>query len=532
MSTCNVSDLETAENQEQVNNFQDICYVLVKYDFDWALFIQAMLTAASTNYGDPKFVDTLALPTNRILPLNDTDLLIQAALVPNSRIRKYDGNGEELATSTAVYLGVPGPSPSTTSQLFTVILSAAYVIDRTGARFRYGSEDLTDQLQTFTAEVPSTHSWSDWAPFFLWDSRDTGTIMINNTQEVLQTTGAAQPGATFRTPFGGTDSTTVLQVAAISSAAGGNGSPLVPSVYTQFLSIGYFEIAARTTPTVWRVLAGIAAGLGATLLLGFGSKLLTVRCKPNWEEATANKIGGGMGVICGMLVGLCTGFFYGAGSIFVPNFFDDTVQGVYKNSTFDNFGVCSQWPNLPCGDDDGFLIDGWFVDNPAFVINVAHQQRKMPRNATIKAIITNTNQEWNTTFNYAQLLQYYSTYFNQGIAPGDFLWAPGYWAPFRSPQIFEESLDEAGLDAILEPIPDSNMTTARLSGTTMDNPSFGVRAGQPVEILLLNLNENITTFVIGQQQVDEFTQPLANMTRNIASNQELVRRVRAFVDGP
>jgi hypothetical protein len=320
--------------------------------------------------------------------------LLQASLVPNSRIRQYDGNGEELATSTAVYLGVPGPSssPSTTSKLFTVILSAAYVIDRTGARFRYGSEDLTDPLQTFTAQVPSTFSWSDWTPFFLWDSRDVGSTLINNTQEILQTTGAAQPGATFRTPFGGADSTTVLQVAAVSSAAGGNGSPLVSSVYAQFFSIGYYEIAARTTPTVWRVLAGIAAGLGTTLLLGFGTKLLTVRCKPNWEEATAYKIGGGVGVICGMLVGLCTGIFYGAGSIFVPNFFDNTVQNVYQNSTFDNFAVCSQWPNLPCGDDDGFLIDGWFVDNPAFVNNVAHQQLKMPKNETIKAIITNTNE--------------------------------------------------------------------------------------------------------------------------------------------
>jgi hypothetical protein len=538
MSICNKTDLATPDNQEQVNNFQDICYVLVQYDFDWALFIQAMLEAASTNYGDPDFLDTLALPTNRILPLKNTDLLIQASLVPNSRIRQYDGNGMEMATSTAVYLGVPGPSSrpsassSTASQLFTVILSAAYVIDRTGARFRYGSEDSTDELQTYTAKVPSAFSWSDWAPFFLWDSRDIGTILINNTQEVLQTTEATQPGSTFRTPFGGTNSTSVLQVAAISSAAGGNGSPLVSSVYAQFLSIGYFEIAARATATVWRVLAGIAAGLGATLLLGFGTKLLTVKCKPNYEEATANKIGGGVGVAFGILVGLCTGFFYGAGSIVVPNFFNKAVQTVYTNSTYDNFGVCSQWPNLPCGDADGFLIDGWFVDNPAFVINVAHQQLKMRRNETIKVIITNTNQVWNTTFNYVQFLQYFSAYFNQGVAPGGFLWAPGYWAPIRSPQIFEEPLDNATLDALLEPIPDSNMTTVRLSGTTVDNPSFGVSAGQSVKILLLNLNENITTFVIGQQQVNEFTQPLADMTRNIASNQELVRRVREFVDGP
>ena len=60
----------------------------------------------------------------------------------------------------------------------------------------------------------------------------------------------------------------------------------------------------------------------------------------------------------------------------------------------------------------------------------------------LKVIITNTNEAWNTTYNYAQYLQYYSTYFNGGVAPGDFLWAPGYYVPFRSPQIFQEYLDE------------------------------------------------------------------------------------------
>ena len=109
-----------------------------------------------------------------------------------------------------------------------------------------------------------------------------------------------------------------------------------------------------------------------------------------------------------------------------------------------------------------------------------------------------------------------------------FLWGPAYFAPYRSPQFFHENVSTSNIDALIEPIFDSNMTTALLNGTTIDNPSFGVYAGQQVEILLLNLNEDITTLVVGKDNVKKYTQPLADITRHIASNQELVERVRNF----
>ena len=55
-----------------------------------------------------------------------------------------------------------------------------------------------------------------------------------------------------------------------------------------------------------------------------------------------------------------------------------------------------------------------------------------------------------------------------------FLWGPGYFAPYQSPQIFQEYVSSSDIDALIEPIFDSNMTTARLNGTTIDSPSFGV----------------------------------------------------------
>jgi hypothetical protein len=101
--------------------------------------------------------------------------------------------------------------------------------------------------------------------------------------------------------------------------------------------------------------------------------------------------------------------------------------------------------------------------------------------------------------------------------------------PSRSQQIFSEYLDPAGLDAILEPIADSNMTTALLQGTTIGNPAYNVRAGQKVEMLLLNANANITTFVIGKTAIETYTQPLADMASHIAGSQELLARVKSFV---
>ena len=175
------------------------------------------------------------------------------------------------------------------------------------------------------------------------------------------------------------------------------------------------------------------------------------------------------------------------------------------------------------------MFDGWFADNPALAINIGKSQERVGTEETLKVLLTNCNEVWDTEWTRAQYLAYFSTYFNKDVAPGDFNWGPGWFVPSRSQQIFSEYLDPAGLDALLEPIPNSNMTTALLEGTTVDNPAYGVVAGQRVEMLLLNLNGNITTFVVGSSQVSELTQPLADMASHVAGNEELLRRVVDFV---
>ena len=608
VSSCDMSELQDSRidvDDDVIETFQDVCYLVVKYDYDWALFITEMLDAAAKgSFDDPAFIDQLAIPSRRIDPLNGTDLLIQSTLVPNSRVRNetnIDGDG------VSVYLGYKseesdssGSSSSSSSSpsssdLFTVVLSAAWVVQSTSAKFVYGYEDLTSNLQAYYTSTPADHSWDTWQDFYLYPTRD-GTITIPTTQigamtaggslvngttstgsisdmsssssssSIGITTSSSNAGSPLRVPFGGNDNVTVAQVASISSAAAGSGSPRVSSVYTQMFSIPHHEINEYTVKTVWRVLAGIAVAASASMFFfGICVWFGHYECRIFKTEQKAHMVGIITGTCCGILLGIVTAVVWGIGSVVIPKGYNNGVNSFYRNATYDNMAVCTQWPN-PCGLQDGFFIDGWFVDNPAFVINVAHEQQRQlhqleqlqqqqqqlmeavtaaaaARNITaanstappklklepFKAVITNTNEEWDTEWNRAQFLQYFSTYFNENVPPGGFLWGPGFFAPYRSPQIFEEYLDPDGIDALLEPIEGTNLTTALLTGTTVNNSAFGVVEGQTVNILLLNTNAPITTYVVGLSQIEALSEPLAEMAAEIAGSEELVRRVRDFV---
>jgi hypothetical protein len=563
---CNVDEIKSKYDVEYdsalnlyLDTWYDICIVLTHHRWDWTYFIRQMLYVASTDYGDAGFVYRTASSMERIVPLQNTNLLVQTAIVPNTRVRK---------TRNAVYLGYDivhrssnnsnnnnssTTSSSSSSKLFTVPLSAAWIVDDISSDWYYGTDDRTNSrpLQTYIAPTPDEHSWEEWDQFFLYPGYG-GTIDISNTPEVMKGSSMGGGVATLKgnltPPFGGKDAASVITIAAASSAAGGNGSPLCPSFFTQVDSITKYGIDNAHTPTVWRVLAGLAAGIG----IGILTCLTVLYINNNWlrqsdsapaamSTLTATKVGIGLGILFGCGFGLLTGFVYGIGSIFVPKYYDKSVNKMYQTPSFDNFAVCSQWPNV-CGETDGYLVDGWFIDNPALVINVAHyQQRNNQDNnsssssnstttgSTLKVIITNTNDVWNTTFNRAQILHYYSTYFNQNVQPGEFLLTPGFWTPYRSPQIFAEYMDESTLDDTLSTIPNSHMTTSYLVGTTINNPAFGILPGLTVEILLLNLNEDIPTTLVGSMAIKKYTEPLVNMTSHIASNEVLLQRVRDFV---
>ncbi len=104
------------------------------------------------------------------------------------------------------------------------------------------------------------------------------------------------------------------------------------------------------------------------------------------------------------------------------------------------------------------------------------------------------------------------------------------FVPYQSPQIFSGVLDASTYNDLIQSIDGSNMTTALLKGTTVDNPVYGTRAGQPVKILIVNINEPITTYIATPALAAHFTAPLADMATNIANSGELSRRIKAFVE--
>ncbi len=73
-----------------------------------------------------------------------------------------------------------------------------------------------------------------------------------------------------------------------------------------------------------------------------------------------------------------------------------------------------------------------------------------------------------------KFLSYFETTLNKDVAPGEFIWGDGPQAtPWRSPQFFEEELDDSTILDAFRPIEGTNFTTAVYNATTIDNPAFG-----------------------------------------------------------
>ena len=168
-------------------------------------------------------------------------------------------------------------------------------------------------------------------------------------------------------------------------------------------------------------------------------------------------------------------------------------------------------------------------------MNVAQYQRDYPGSidsTTLKFVSINPNAVTPTndytTYNDAIYLGYFNTTFNIGIDPGEFIWSPGQPVPWPSTQIFEEFMDADELHAKFEIVKGTNWTTAILKGTTVHNPVYGVSAGQSVEILYFMINSLIPSQVVGTQMIKEFSEPMADLTRNIATNEDLQSRIIDF----
>ena len=155
-------------------------------------------------------------------------------------------------------------------------------------------------------------------------------------------------------------------------------------------------------------------------------------------------------------------------------------------------------------------------------------------NQTLKVIVTLNNYYSDTNMRF---LSYFATSFNQGVAPGDWIWPPNAAAagtlftnPWRSLQIFADALDDAAFRAQCSPVGgNTNVTTAVLSATTLENRAFGVKAGQRVRLLVLQLNSGVPTRLFTARQVAESRAPLAALSRDILESAVLRQRIQDFV---
>ena len=211
------------------------------------------------------------------------------------------------------------------------------------------------------------------------------------------------------------------------------------------------------------------------------------------------------------------------GSKRINDFYMDLIaQSVYLNADrLAGTAICNQFPNR-CGIHDALFSHKGCPDLSALVQSIAQQQISNEGGSLrpVKAIVTYHG----TNFN--GFLQYFRTFFNRGIAPGDYIWLPYSATNWRSMEVFEEYLDYWTLQDILTPVQGIPVSTAIINTTTVDSPMLHIQAGQSVEILLLAYTEE-------DLPIDWFG-PLNSAffggeARDIASSTELLARVQEFL---
>lgn len=360
----------------------------------------------------------------------------------------------------------PFSTTSNPPEVYAVPLAAQHAIKANYSFFHVSVEAENLPLSVSVAPAPVNFSLTEFETFYLYPGTN-GQVTTSNPSP---SSTAAVP---FQPPFGADPN--VAQVAAASSAVLGAFSGSVPSLLAQSYSLLEDYIA-------------------------------TVNMTAEMKELLNNVLG---------------------------SIVDDDLYG---NSAFENMAVDTQWPSQ-CTAADGRLADGGFTDGLSLALNVGQYQTvdQGDLTQTLKLIVTDCNNVADDSNNF---LSYFATTFNAGVAPGDFLWSSSMsnglleidqMTPVRSPQIFQDSLDAAGLDALTERIAGTNLTAAIVNATTLDNPAFGIVAGQSAQILFLRINSAIPTAVIGTQLTQQYTEPLADLAAEIAGSQELVSLVESFL---
>jgi hypothetical protein len=191
--------------------------------WSWAEFIEEMFRTASTDYGDPGFVNIRMISENRVPTMKATDLFAQTSLAPSSRIGARFHRSVDLN-----YIGL-----SKSDKILVVPLGVQYAVKENQTFFRFAVPMENLPLKTFWARGPRVLRYRDWSIFPLYPPSPNASIYAMEIPS-HSGTGVLAP------PFRG-DSPLVTQVAASSSAALSQYSASAPSVFAQYFSIRKYD---------------------------------------------------------------------------------------------------------------------------------------------------------------------------------------------------------------------------------------------------------------------------------------------------
>jgi hypothetical protein len=466
---------------------------LVRYEGSMGDFILDMLREASTKaYDDPGFTRRTAGHDNRIRPLSHVDLLVQIAISPAAVSQEEDdadpSRSSSAATARKTLTSVGPHDTSETGRVFAVPLSLAHVVSSNGTHYSIGAPPGSLPLASRTSAAPSRFDFDNWQAYVPYRfGEDPAPHASAYARMQPPTTASAENVRPLNPLFGGT-TPTVVQVAAASSDFLGSMASSNPSMMAQVLASSLSS--SRT----------------------FASPLLSAVGEGTADRASAELRG-------------------------------DLVYRWLSDLTR-NAALCSQWP-MDCGEGDARLVDGGFVDNGAVVINVAAYQASEDADLakTIKLFVTeaDVSADIDPSSGDSLMLSYFSSPLNAGIAPGDAFWpvikASTGEAQFATPtpilslQIFQEFLDAEELESLRVPVAGTNLTTAVLRATTLDNPAYGVRAGQTVEIFYVEIHSSIPTVLVGADTARLWAPALADLAMDISSvaSEALIERIHAFL---
>lgn len=210
---------------------------------------------------------------------------------------------------------------------------------------------------------------------------------------------------------------------------------------------------------------------------------------------------------------------------------DQAANFSYSVPGFEDLGVCSQWPEIYT-ERDARLMDGGFSDGPTVAMNIGQYQTVDNGDLSryLKIIFTNHNYFADSNVKFCPISRRHSTkmWLRESLSRRTVR------KRLRGglQKFCEEELDDSTMLDDLRPIEGTNFTTAVYYATTIDNPAFGVKAGQQVQILLLQINNYIPVLVFGPEETIQFTAPMADMAESIAGSTDLQNCILEFLQIP